>query len=90
MPKPIFLCHFIDHPTVGNFSIHGFNSIGAYHSRNSFDEIVALYQFDAELKELFLKYLLQIERHVGNLMTYYFMELYGISQAECMNTFCPS
>lgn len=56
-----------------------------YKPGTSFDEIVALYQFDAELRELFLKYLLQIERHVGNLMAYYFMELHGISQAEYMD-----
>ncbi len=56
-----------------------------YKPGTSFDEIVALYQFDAELRALFLKYLLQIERHVGNLMAYYFMELHGIEQAEYMN-----
>ena len=51
----------------------------------AFDEIVALYQFDSELRELFLKYLLQIERHIGNLIAYYFVELHGTSQAEYMN-----
>lgn len=56
-----------------------------YYPRTSFDEIVAFYQFDAELRELFLKYLLQIERHVGNLMAYYFTEQYGISQSEYLN-----
>lgn len=56
-----------------------------YKPGTSLDEIVALYQFDAELRELFLKYLLQIERHVGNLIAYYFIELYGISQSEYMN-----
>ena len=54
-------------------------------SRTSFDEIVALYQFDAELRELFLKYLLQIERHIGNLIAYHFVEAHGISQTEYMN-----
>lgn len=51
----------------------------------TFDEIVALYQFDADLRELFLKYLLQIERHIGNLIAYYFIEAHGISQNEYMN-----
>ena len=56
-----------------------------YKTGTSFDEIVALYQFDAELMELFLKYLLQIERHIGNLIAHYFVEAHGISQAEYMN-----
>ena len=46
-----------------------------YKPGTSFDEIVALYQFDAELRELFLKYLLQIERHIGNLIAYHFVEV---------------
>lgn len=56
-----------------------------YKPGTSFDEIVTLYQFDSELRELFLKYLLQIERHIGNLIAYYFIEKYGISQTEYMN-----
>lgn len=56
-----------------------------YRPGTTFDEIVALYQFDSNLRELFLKYLLQIERHIGNLMSYYFIEAYGISQREYMN-----
>lgn len=56
-----------------------------YKPGTTFDEIVALYQFDADLRELFLKYLLQIERHIGNLIAYYFIEAYGVSQNEYMN-----
>lgn len=56
-----------------------------YKPGTTFDEIVALYQFDANLRELFFKYLLQIERHTGNLMAYYFIDAYGISQKEYMN-----
>ena len=43
----------------------------------SFEEIVSLYKFDAELRELFFKYLLQIERQMRSLMSYYFTEMYG-------------
>ena len=56
-----------------------------YKPGTSFEEIVTLYQFDARLRELFLKYLLQIERHIGNLIAYYFVEAHGISQTEYMN-----
>ena len=51
-----------------------------YKPGTSFDEIVTLYQFDVRLRELFLKYLLQIERHIGNLIAYYFVEAHGIFQ----------
>lgn len=52
-----------------------------YKEGTSFDEIVSLYEFDANLRELFFKYLLQIERHIRSLMSYYFSEKYGESQA---------
>ena len=52
-----------------------------YKDGTSFDEIVSLYEFDAELRELFFKYLLQIERHLRSLMSYYFSEQYGESQS---------
>ncbi len=35
-----------------------------YKEGTAFEEIYALYLFDAELRELFFKYLLQIERHL--------------------------
>lgn len=48
-----------------------------YKPGTSFDEIVTLYQFDAGLRELFLKYLIQIERHIGQNMGTY---LFGLQQ----------
>ena len=56
-----------------------------YRPGTSFEEIVALYEFDAELRELFFKYLLQIERHLRSLMSYYFSEKYGESQTTYLN-----
>lgn len=56
-----------------------------YKPGTSFNEIVALYKFDAELRALFLKYLLQIERHIGNLISYYFIERHGLSQTEYLS-----
>ena len=76
---------------IGYFSLMGYKHLfripltKKYKPGTSFDEIVALYQFDAELRELFLKYLLQIERHIGNLIAYYFTEVHGIYQSEYMN-----
>ena len=51
-----------------------------YKDGTAFEEIVSLYVFDADLRELFFKYLLQIERHLRSLMSYYFSEMYGESQ----------
>lgn len=45
-----------------------------YKEGTTFNEIVALYEFDSNLRELFFKYLLQIERHMRSLMSYYFSE----------------
>ena len=56
-----------------------------YKTEITFDEIVNLYYFDEKLRELFLRYLLRIERHLRTLISYYFVECYGISQDEYLN-----
>ena len=56
-----------------------------YKGGTTFDEIVALYDFDSELWELFFKYLLQIERHLRSLMSYYFPEKYGEAQTAYLD-----
>ena len=53
-----------------------------YKAGTSFEEIVSLYKFDAELRELFFKYLPQIERQMRSLMSYYFTEMYGAEQKQ--------
>lgn len=56
-----------------------------YKPETTFEEIVALYEFDSDLRGLFFKYLLQIERHLRSLMSYYFSEKYGESQTTYLN-----
>ena len=56
-----------------------------YKTETTFDEIVNLYYFDEKLRELFLRYLFRIERHLRTLISYYFVECYGISQDEYLN-----
>ncbi|MDD6673128.1 MAG: Abi family protein [Eubacteriales bacterium] len=56
-----------------------------YRDGVTFDNIVALYKFDENLRELFLKYLLQIERHIRSLLSNHFTEKYGESQAHYLN-----
>ena len=51
----------------------------------TFEDIVALYKFDENLRELFLKYILQIERHMRSLISYYFTDKYGESQVHYLN-----
>lgn len=51
----------------------------------TFEEIFALYAFDADLRELVFRYLLQIERHIRSLMSYYFTKLHGEAQSEYLN-----
>ena len=50
-----------------------------------FDDIVALYKFDENLRELFLKYILRIERNIRSLLSYYFTEKFGESQEHYLN-----
>lgn len=56
-----------------------------YKEGTSFEEIVSLYEFDVELRELFFRYLLQIERNLRSLMSYYYTETYGAAQKEYLN-----
>ncbi len=56
-----------------------------YKEGTSFEEIVSLYEFDVELRELFFRYLLQVERNLRSLMSYYFTETYGAAQKEYLN-----
>lgn len=58
---------------------------GKYRDGTSFEDLVALYEFDRGLRELFLRYLCQVERHVRSLISYYFSEKYGESQQEYLN-----
>lgn len=51
-----------------------------YKEGTAFEELVSLYEFDEALRELFLHYLLHIERHIRSLLSYYFTEKYGESQ----------
>lgn len=39
-----------------------------YNDGVAFEDIVALYKFDENLRELFLKYILQFERHIRSLV----------------------
>ena len=65
-------------PLMGGYKhLFRISNTKKYKVGTSFEEIVSLYKFDAELRELFFKYLLQIERQMRSLMSYYFTEMYG-------------
>ena len=54
---------------------------GKYKAGTRFEDIVALYEFDENLRELFLKYILRVERCIRTRLAYYFSEKHGESQA---------
>ncbi len=56
-----------------------------YKDGTNFEDIVALYKFDENLRELFLKYILQIERHMRSLLSYYFSDKFGEQQSHYLN-----
>jgi abortive infection bacteriophage resistance protein len=53
---------------------------GKYTYGVTFEEIVAFYYFDEELRSLFLKYILHVERHMKSIFSYHFSEKYGENQ----------
>lgn len=56
-----------------------------YNDGVAFEDIVALYKLDENLRELFLKYILQFERHIRSLLSYYFTEKHGEQQSCYLN-----
>lgn len=58
---------------------------GKYKYGVTFEEIVSLYFFDEELRTLFLKYILHVERHMKSIISYHFCEKYGEQQQEYLN-----
>lgn len=59
---------------------------GKYIYGVTFEEIVSFYHFDEELRTLFLKYILHVERHLGSLLSYYFCEKYGEKEETYLTT----
>lgn len=58
---------------------------GKYKHGVTFEEIVSLYFFDEELRSLFLKYILHVERHMKSIISYHFCEKYGEQQQKYLN-----
>ena len=56
-----------------------------YKKGTRFEDIVNLYEFDASLRELFLKYLLRVEWEIKSLISYHFCEKFGENQVACLN-----
>ncbi len=73
-------------PLMGGYKhLFRISNTKKYKAGTGFEEIVSLYKFDAELRELFFKYLLQIERQMRSLMSYYFTEMYGAEQKQYLD-----
>ena len=58
---------------------------GKFYYGVTFNELVSFYYFDEELRTLFLKYILHVERHMKSIISYYFCEKHGESQSAYLN-----
>lgn len=56
-----------------------------YINNTTFEDIVALYEFDEELRGLFFKYLCHIEIKLRSSISYYFCQKHGERQEEYLN-----
>lgn len=52
-----------------------------YQDGATFQDLLAIYQFDEALRELTLRHLLHIERHIRSALSYAFCNIYGDSQS---------
>lgn len=58
---------------------------GDYKIHTTIQDIYALYCFDEALRDLFLRYILKIEKHVKSLISYSFCEIYGEDQRQYLS-----
>lgn len=58
---------------------------GNYKIHTTIEDIYTLYLFDDDLRSLFLKYILKIEKHVKSLISYSFCECNGEDQQHYLN-----
>lgn len=73
-------------PLIGGYK-HLFKipTTNKYKAGTTIEEIICLYKFDTDLRELFFKYLLEIERYMRSLMSYYFTQYYGVLQKQYLD-----
>ena len=57
-----------------------------YRDGTTLHDILTLYQFDERLRELTLRHLLHIERHIRSSLSYAFCERFGDQQSACLNS----
>lgn len=58
---------------------------GKYMDGTTFEDIYRLYQFDNELRSIFLKYMLIAERSIKSSLAYHFSATYGENQTEYLS-----
>lgn len=51
----------------------------------TFEEIVTFYYFDEQLRTLFFKYIIHVEKHIKSLLSYHFCDKYGENQSEYLD-----
>lgn len=56
-----------------------------YMDGTTFEDVVAIYQFDEQLREITFRYLLHIERHIRSALSYGFCDKYGDSQCKYLD-----
>ena len=57
-----------------------------YINEACFEDIVALYEFDEELRGIFFKYLCRVERKMRSSISYHFCKKHGERQEEYLNS----
>jgi abortive infection bacteriophage resistance protein len=58
-----------------------------YKHGTTVDEIYSLYEFDRRLRDIFFKYILEVETHIKSLISYVFPQKYGYDNYMLYNNF---
>jgi abortive infection bacteriophage resistance protein len=60
-------------------------TMNKYYRDVAFEDVVLLYQFDEELRSLFMKYILKVERKLHSVLSYHFTQTFGERQEEYLD-----
>ena len=68
-------------PVIGGYKTPFINPMTrVYQNGTTFEDVLALYSFDRELRDTFFRSLCEIEIHIQQLISYYFCNRHGVMQ----------
>ncbi|KIR02872.1 hypothetical protein P261_01687 [Lachnospiraceae bacterium TWA4] len=83
------LSHISYYSLIGGYKPLFYDFVACrYNKGTNFEDLVSLYYFDEELRNLFFQYICHVEQHIRTLYAYYFSEVFSNSSKDYLNIAC--